>query len=67
MTRTEKNAIREEYARLYGQACVDLAKRLKKSVAWMQDEIINFRVEQARCTDIRDQVVRPNPNLRSKP
>ncbi len=65
MTASERDAIRSDYAELFGQGTLDLVLRCRKSIAWMRAECGNERVSRARCMAIREQVVVPNPNLRT--
>ncbi len=65
MTASERDAVRSDYAELFGQGTLDLVIRCRKSIAWMRAECSNERVSRARCKDIREQLVVPNPNLRT--
>ncbi len=65
MTASERDAVRSEYAELFGQGTLDLVLRCRKSISWMRAECGNERVSRARCKDIREQLVVPNPNLRT--
>jgi len=51
-TKEETQAVKDEYARLYGPACVELAVKLRKSITWMADEIVEFRNTKAHCDAI---------------
>jgi hypothetical protein len=65
MTKPERDAVKAEYAELFGADSLALALKCRKSVAWMQNANGNQRVSRARCQAIRDQTVQPNANLRT--
>lgn len=53
MTKTAKQAVRDEYKAVFGGKCVELALRLKMTAREMRAELDRWKNEKAVCDQIK--------------